>query len=53
MLVGRDVVYTPPARFSGVDSLIYMLSDVNGGTASGTVTVTVGVRLLYLPLARR
>jgi CSLREA domain-containing protein len=53
MLVGSDVVYTPPARFIGVDSLIYILSDGNGGTASGTVTVTVGVRLLYLPLARR
>jgi hypothetical protein len=53
MLDGSSVVYTPPAHFSGVDSLIYTLSDGNGGTASGTVTVTVGARLLYLPMARR
>jgi CSLREA domain-containing protein len=53
MLAGSSVVYTPPAHFSGVDSLIYTLSDRNGGTASGTVTVTVGIRLLYLPMARR
>ena len=53
MLAGSSVVYTPSAHFSGVDSLIYTLSDGNGGTASGTVIVTVGIRLLYLPMARR
>jgi len=53
MLTDNSVVYTPPTHFSGVDSLIYTVSDGNGGTASGTVTVTVGVRLIYLPLARR
>jgi large repetitive protein len=53
MLAGSDVVYTPPAHFSGVDSLIYILSDGAGGTANGTVTVTVGLRRLYLPAAHR
>jgi CSLREA domain-containing protein len=53
MLDGGSVVYTPPAHFSGADSLIYTLSDSNGGTASGTVTITIGMRRLYLPLSRR
>jgi CSLREA domain-containing protein len=53
MLDGSSVIYTPPTHFSGVDSLIYTLSDGNGGTASGTVAVTVGTRRLYLPIARR
>ncbi|MDQ2995835.1 MAG: cadherin-like domain-containing protein, partial [Chloroflexota bacterium] len=41
MLAGSSILYTPPAHFSGIDSLIYTLSDGKGGTASGTVTVTV------------
>jgi large repetitive protein len=53
MLAGDSVAYTPPAHFNGVDSLIYTLSDGNGGTASGTVTVTVGMRRLHLPIVRR
>jgi CSLREA domain-containing protein len=53
MLSGSNVVYTPPTNFNGVDSLIYTLSDGNGGATSGTVTVTVGMRQLYLPAARR
>jgi VCBS repeat-containing protein len=52
-LSGSSVVYTPPAHFTGVDSLIYTLSDGNGGTANGTVTVTVGMRQLYLPIVLR
>lgn len=52
-LAGGSVVYTPPTHFIGVDSLIYTLSDGNGGTASGTVTITVGAQLLYLPMVRR
>ena len=52
-LTGINVVYTPPVHFSGVDSLIYTLSDDGGETASGTVTVIVGMRQLYLPAARR
>lgn len=53
ILSGSNVVYTPPAHFTGVDSLIYTLSDGNGGTTSGTVTVTVGMRQLFLPTVRR
>jgi CSLREA domain-containing protein len=52
-LVGDNVIYTPPAHFSGADSLIYSLSDGNGGNTSGTINISVGMRLLYMPLARR
>jgi CSLREA domain-containing protein len=52
-LTGSNVVYSPPAHFIGVDSLIYTLNDGHGGTSSGTVAVTVGMRQLYLPAARR
>ncbi len=33
--------YTPPADFNGSDSFTYTVSDGNGGTAQGTVNVTV------------
>jgi len=33
--------YTPPAGFSGTDSFTYTANDGNGGTAVGTVNVTV------------
>lgn len=36
------LTYTPPADFSGVDTFTYSVSDDHGGTAAGTVTVTVG-----------
>ncbi len=39
---GSNVVYTPPADFTGTDSFTYTISDGNGGTATATVTVTVG-----------
>jgi CSLREA domain-containing protein len=52
-LVGNNVVYTPPSHFSGIDSLVYTVSDGNGGTANGTVSVSIGMRLLYMPIARR
>ncbi|HEX6902960.1 MAG TPA: Ig-like domain-containing protein [Thermoanaerobaculia bacterium] len=35
------VTYTPAANFSGTDSFTYTISDGNGGTATGTVNVTV------------
>ena len=37
----RDVEYTPNADFYGRDSFTYTVSDGNGGTATGKVTVTV------------
>ncbi len=38
---GTSVTYTPAANFNGSDSLTYTLSDGQGGTATGTVTITV------------
>jgi hypothetical protein len=38
---GGGVMYTPAAGFVGADSFDYEIADGNGGTASGTVSVTV------------
>jgi len=38
---GANVVYTPAANFQGTETFSYTLSDGNGGTATGIVTVTV------------
>ena len=38
---GGNVTYTPKAGFTGTDSFKYTLSDGKGGTATGTVTITV------------
>ncbi len=35
------ITYTPANNFTGGDSLTYVLSDGRGGTATGTLTVTV------------
>lgn len=37
-----SVTYTPAAGFTGVDAFTYEVSDGKGGTASATVTVTIG-----------
>lgn len=37
-------VYTPNANWNGEDSFTYGLSDARGGTASGTVTISVAAR---------
>jgi hypothetical protein len=41
LLEANDVKYTPPTDFTGSDSYTYTISDGNGGTAIGTVNVTV------------
>jgi len=38
---GLSIVYSPKAGFKGTETLTYVLSDGKGGTATGTVTVTV------------
>ena len=40
-VVAGKIVYTPAAGFSGTDSFTYTISDGHGGTATGSVTVTV------------
>ena len=41
LISGTNAVYTPNAGFVGSDSFTYMASDGKGGTATGTVSVTV------------
>ncbi|WP_422049928.1 beta strand repeat-containing protein [Shimia sp.] len=41
-LAAGNVTFTPTDGFSGVASFTYVLSDSNGGTETGSVTVTVG-----------
>ncbi len=38
---GGAVVYVPDVDFSGVDSFIYVVTDGRGGTATGTVGISV------------
>jgi len=40
-LNGGSVSYTPAANYNGTDSFTYTVSDGHGGTATGTVNVTV------------
>ncbi|MBI4601559.1 MAG: tandem-95 repeat protein [Planctomycetes bacterium] len=39
---GNQARYTPAADFSGTDSFTYTVRDAKNGTATGSVTVTVG-----------
>ena len=48
---GGSATYTPAAGFSGSDSFGYTLSDGNGGTATGTVTVSVAPPPNVAPVA--
>jgi hypothetical protein len=41
VLDGGVVTYTPPVDFAGEDSFTYTVSDGYGGTAEGTVAVTI------------
>jgi predicted RNA-binding protein len=38
---GGSMRYTPAATYNGTDSFTYTISDDNGGTAAGTVNITV------------
>ena len=38
---GQSVIYTPNANFVGTDTVTYFVSDGKGGTAAGSLTVTV------------
>jgi len=44
-LLAGLVTYAPPADYTGSDSFSYTVSDGRGGTANGTVTVTVSTGL--------
>jgi autotransporter-associated beta strand protein len=44
---GNTVTYTPGAGFSLSDSFTYVVSDGNGGTDSGTVTVRLGAAAAF------
>ena len=41
-LPNGSITYTPNANFNGTDTIVYTISDGQGGTATATVTVTVG-----------
>ncbi len=43
--------YTPAVGYTGADSFTYTVSDGNGGTASATVSLTVGARPNVVPVA--
>ncbi len=40
--VANDLVYTPPALFSGQDQFTYVVADDLGLTATGTVSINIG-----------
>ncbi|QDG52671.1 tandem-95 repeat protein [Persicimonas caeni] len=40
-VVSNQIEYTPDANFNGSDSLTYQVADGNGGTATGTLSITV------------
>ena len=38
---GDSITYTPNPNFNGTDTLVYVISDGNGGTDTATVVITV------------
>jgi hypothetical protein len=40
---GNQILYTPNVGFTGVDTFNYVVTDINGGTATALVTVSVGL----------
>jgi Bacterial Ig domain/Cadherin domain len=41
VIVGDSVRYTPPARFEGLDRIVYTIQDACGATATGLIDVRV------------
>ncbi len=41
ILAGGTISYQPAANFNGTDTIVYQISDGNGGVSTATVTVTV------------
>lgn len=52
-IVNNKIEYTPNTGYSGADSFTYTVSDNNGGSDSGTVTVIVDGESVYLPVVMR
>lgn len=51
---GSTLSYTPTASFQGTETFTYTMSDGNGGTDTGLVTVDVSsIRYIYLPLVAK
>jgi len=48
---GNQLVYSPPAGFSGNDSFTYSIADVRGAIASATVNLTVSQAPNNVPVA--
>ena len=42
ILADGTLRYTPPAGFAGQDTIVYTISDGQGGTSTATVTVSIG-----------
>ncbi|HON09098.1 MAG TPA: cadherin-like domain-containing protein [Verrucomicrobiota bacterium] len=46
------ITYTPKENYVGTDSFTYTISDGNGGSATGTVFITVAYELKIQPLVK-
>jgi hypothetical protein len=44
---GTGITYTPASGYTGTDSFTYTIADGNGGTATGTVSVTVNAATIW------
>jgi len=40
-IAGNNILYAPDANYEGSDTITYTVTDGNGGSAKGTVTITV------------